>query len=68
MNCLFIDWLKHNNDLEDDRQRKIDLASEYFHKAYQLHMSGNIREAIDAYKNQLAFILRQKHILFRLGI
>ena len=31
-------------------KEKVDLAAEYFNKAYQLHMSGNIKDAIEAYK------------------
>ena len=34
---------------------KIDLATEYFNKAYQLHMSGNIKDAIEAYKKSIGF-------------
>jgi Tfp pilus assembly protein PilF len=34
---------------------KIDLATEYFNKAYQLHMSGNINDAIEAYKKSIGF-------------
>ena len=30
-------------------KEKVDLAAEYFNKAYQLHMSGNIKDAIEAY-------------------
>lgn len=33
----------------------IELASEYFNKAYQLHMSGNIKEAIEAYKRSIDY-------------
>lgn len=34
---------------------KIILASEYFNKAYKLHLSGNIKEAIEAYKKSIDF-------------
>jgi len=34
---------------------KIHLAVEYFNKAYQLHMSGNIMEAITAYKKSIDY-------------
>ncbi len=34
---------------------KIELAIDYFNKAYQLHMSGNIKDAIDAYKKSIDF-------------
>jgi Tfp pilus assembly protein PilF len=34
---------------------KIHLAIEYFNKAYQLHMSGNIKEAIEAYKKSIDY-------------
>ncbi|HRN27327.1 MAG: tetratricopeptide repeat protein [Ignavibacteriaceae bacterium] len=34
---------------------KIELATEYFNKAYQLHMSGNIRDAIDAYRKSIDY-------------
>jgi Tfp pilus assembly protein PilF len=34
---------------------KIELAVEYFNKAYQLHMIGNIKEAIDAYKKSIDY-------------
>jgi Tfp pilus assembly protein PilF len=33
---------------------KIELAIEYFNKAYQLHMSGNVNDAIDAYRKSIA--------------
>ena len=36
-------------------KEKLELASEYFNKAYQLHMSGNIRDAIEAYKTSIGF-------------
>ena len=36
-------------------KEKIDLATEYFNKAYQLHMGGNIKEAIEAYKKSIGF-------------
>jgi Tfp pilus assembly protein PilF len=36
-------------------QEKIELASEYFNKAYQLHMNGNIKEAIEAYKKSIKY-------------
>lgn len=34
---------------------KIHLAIEYFNKAYQLHMSGNIKDAIEAYKKSIYY-------------
>jgi Tfp pilus assembly protein PilF len=34
---------------------KIELAVEYFNKAYKLHMIGNINEAIDAYKKSIDY-------------
>ncbi len=34
---------------------KIELATEHFNRAYQLHMSGNIKDAIDAYKKSIDF-------------
>lgn len=34
---------------------KINLASEYFDKAYKLHLSGNIKEAIEAYKKSIDY-------------
>ena len=34
-------------------KEKIELAFEYFNEAYQLHLSGNIKEAIDAYKKSI---------------
>ena len=34
---------------------KIYLASEYFNKAYKLHLSGNIKEAIEAYKKSINY-------------
>lgn len=34
---------------------KIELAAEYFNKAYQLHINGNIKEAIDAYKKSIEY-------------
>ena len=34
---------------------KIELASEYFKKAYQLHTNGNIQEAIKAYKKSIDY-------------
>ncbi len=34
---------------------KIYLAIEYFNKAYQLHMSGNIKDAIEAYKKSIYY-------------
>ena len=34
---------------------KIELAVEYFNKAYQLHMIGNIKEAIDAYRKSINY-------------
>lgn len=34
---------------------KIQLAIEYFNRAYQHHMSGNIKEAIDAYKKSIDY-------------
>jgi tetratricopeptide (TPR) repeat protein len=34
---------------------KIYLASEYFNKAYKLHLSGNIKEAIEAYKKSIDY-------------
>ena len=36
-------------------KEKIELASEYFSKAYQLHLSGNIKEAIVAYKKSIDY-------------
>ncbi len=36
-------------------KEKIELASEYFSKAYQLHLSGNIKEAIEAYKKSIDY-------------
>jgi len=36
-------------------KEKIELASEYFNKAYQLHISGNIKEAIEAYKKSINY-------------
>jgi Tfp pilus assembly protein PilF len=36
-------------------KEKIDLATEYFNKAYQLHISGNIKEAIEAYKKSINY-------------
>jgi len=36
-------------------KEKIYLASEYFNKAYKLHLSGNIKEAIEAYKKSINF-------------
>ena len=36
-------------------KEKIELASEYFNKAYQLHVNGNIKEAIIAYKKSIEF-------------
>jgi Tfp pilus assembly protein PilF len=36
-------------------QEKILLASEYFNRAYKLHMSGNIRAAIDAYRKSIDY-------------
>lgn len=36
-------------------QEKILLASEYFNKAYKLHLSGNIKEAIEAYKRSIDY-------------
>lgn len=35
--------------------KKIDLATEYFNKAFQLHMSGNIKDAIKAYKKSIDY-------------
>lgn len=34
---------------------KIELATGHFNRAYQLHMSGNINDAIDAYKKSIDF-------------
>lgn len=34
---------------------KIERATEYFNRAYQLHMSGNIKDAIDAYKKSIEY-------------
>lgn len=34
---------------------KLELATEYFNKGYQLHMSGNINEAIEAYKKSINY-------------
>jgi tetratricopeptide (TPR) repeat protein len=34
---------------------KIYLASEYFNKAYKLHLSGNIKDAIEAYKKSIDY-------------
>lgn len=36
-------------------KEKIHLAIEYFNKAYQLHMSGNIKDAIEAYKKSIDY-------------
>ncbi len=36
-------------------KEKIYLASEYFNKAYKLHLSGNIKEAIEAYKKSIDY-------------
>jgi len=36
-------------------KEKIELATEYFNKAYQLHISGNIKEAIEAYKKSINY-------------
>lgn len=36
-------------------QEKIILATEYFNKAYKLHLSGNIKEAIEAYKKSIDY-------------
>lgn len=36
-------------------KEKILLASEYFDKAYKLHLSGNIMAAIEAYKKSIGF-------------
>ncbi len=34
---------------------KIELAAEYFNKAYKLHLDGNIKEAIEAYKKSIDY-------------
>jgi tetratricopeptide (TPR) repeat protein len=36
-------------------KEKILLATEYFNKAYQLHMSGNIKEAIKTYQKSIDY-------------
>jgi Tfp pilus assembly protein PilF len=36
-------------------KEKILLATEYFNKAYQLHMSGNIKEAIRTYQKSIDY-------------
>ncbi len=41
-------------------QEKILLASEYFDKAYKLHLSGNIKEAIEAYKKSIDYFPTSK--------
>ena len=34
---------------------KLSLAAEYFNKGYKLHLGGNIREAIEAYKKSIDY-------------
>lgn len=36
-------------------KEKIELASEYFNRAYKLHMSGNIKAAIEAYRKSIDY-------------
>lgn len=36
-------------------KEKIELAAEYFRKAYELHISGNIKDAIEAYKKSIDY-------------